>query len=423
MPPRRTRRFRPILRPRAGSAIRRELRAGQVGGLARALPGGVFDAGFEVLLRRIDRAPILGGNRVEVFTRGTDAFAAMRAAGRAARAEILVESYIFKDDATGRSFLEDAGAAARRNVAVRVLADAVGSLATPASFWREMAGHGVEVILFNPLFRRFWWFQPFRDHRKIFVADRRVAFTGGMNIGEEYGSARPQPGLDWRDTHVRVEGPAAWEMAVVFAEGWTRAGGRPFDLEPLPAERAADAGARILVLDSRPFRGQAEAAAVLAAVVGAARRYVWLTNAYFAPGRMAIDILGEAAGRGVDVRLVLPGWTDVPLLRHAAHGYYADLLARGVRIFEYGGHVLHAKSLVADGYSSVIGSTNLDFRSFTFNAECNLVILDRATGTTMEEIFRRDLERSKEILLPEWRSRPALHRLGDRMARWLSPVL
>ena len=384
---------------------------------------GVEDPGFELLLRRIDQAPILGGNRVEVFTGGAEAFAAMREAGLAAEREIILESYIFKDDATGRSFLEAAASAARRGAAVRVMADAVGSLDTPARFWREMAGHDVEVLLFNPFFRRFWWFQPFRDHRKILAVDRKVAFTGGMNIGEEYGSPRARSGAAWRDTHVRVEGPAAWEMAVVFAEGWTRAGGRPFVIEPLAAGETDAEGARILVLDSRPGRGQAESAAVLAAIVGAARRYVWITNAYFAPGRIAIDILGEAAARGVDVRLLLPGWTDVPLLRHAAHGYYADLLARGVRIFEYGGHVLHAKSLVADGYASVVGSSNLDSLSFVFNAECNLVILDRATGARMEEIFREDLGASKEILRGEWGSRTLPHRLGDRLARGLSPVL
>jgi cardiolipin synthase len=423
MSPRRLRRFRPILHPRAGMRLPEELRTGRVGELARSLPEGVEDPGFELLLRRIDRGPILGGNRVEVFTLGAEAFAAMRKAGLAAEREILLESYIFKDDATGRAFLEEAAAAILRGAAVRVMADAAGSQTTRAGFWREMEGRGIETRLFNPLFPFFWWFQPFRDHRKIFVVDRRVAFTGGMNIGEEYGSPRPKAGRTWRDTHVRVEGPAAWEMAVVFAEGWERTGGRPFEIEPLPAEAAAGPGARILVLDSRPGRGHAESAAVLAAIVGAARRSVWITNAYFAPGRTAIDVLGAAAGRGVDVRLLLPGWTDVPLLRHAAHGYYADLLARGVRVFEYGGHVLHAKSLVADGYVSVVGSTNLDFRSFVFNAECNLVIFDRATGTTMEEIFRRDLEASEEILPSAWRRRSVQHRLGDRMARWLSPVL
>jgi cardiolipin synthase A/B len=418
------RRFRPLLHPRAGGLVLpRELRAAQVGQLARRLPRGVEDAGFELLLRRIDRGPIFGGNRVEVFTGGGDAFAAMRGASLAAQREILLESYIFKDDAMGRTFLEDAAAAANRGVAVRVMADAAGSLATHAGFWREMGRQDVEVRLFNPFFQRYWWLQPFRDHRKILVVDRRVAFTGGMNIGEEYGSPRSRTGQLWRDTHVRIEGPAAWEMAVVFAEGWTRTGGRPFGIAPLPAEGTQGPGARILVLDSRPWRGAAESAAVLSAIVGAARNRLWITNAYFAPGQVAIDVLGEAAERGVDVRLLLPGWTDVPLLRHAAHGYYAELLARGVRVFEYGGHVLHAKSLVADGYVSVVGSTNLDFRSFVFNAECNLVILDHAAGATMEEVFHGDLAASTEIQLAAWRSRPFRHRLGDRAARWLSPVL
>ncbi|HEV8577639.1 MAG TPA: phospholipase D-like domain-containing protein [Thermoanaerobaculia bacterium] len=411
------------MHPRVGEKLPRALRVGRVGRLAGALPLGVEDPDFEVLLRRIDRGPIFGGNRIEVFTHGADAFAAMRQAALAAGREILLESYIFKDDSTGRLFLEEAVAAARRGLAVRVMADAAGSFGTRAEFWDEMERRGVEVRLFNPLYPRFWWFQPFRDHRKILVVDRQVGFTGGMNIGEEYGSPRSRPGQMWRDTHVRVEGPAAWEMAVVFAEGWTWGGGQPFDLERLAVEETESPGARILVLDSRPWRGASESAAVLAAIVGAARRTVWITNAYFAPGRIAVDILGEAVDRGVDVRLLLPGWTDVPLLRHAAHGYYADLLARGVRIFEYGGHVLHAKSLVADGYVSVVGSTNLDFRSFVFNAECNLVVLDRATAATLEEIFQRDLEMSEEILMAAWRRRPVLHRLGDRMARWLSPVL
>ena len=399
------------------------MRTGNVGLLAGGLLQGVEDPGFETLLRRIDRAPVLGGNRVEIFTAGAEAFAAMRKAVLGAEREILLESYIFKDDATGRLFLEEAAAAARRGVSVRVMADTVGSLETRAGFWREMQARGVEVRLFNPFFRHFWWFQPFRDHRKILVVDRRIAFTGGMNIGEEYGSPQTRTGQTWRDTHVRIEGPTAWEMAVVFAEGWTRTGGRPFDIGPLPAEEAERPGARILALDSRPWRGHVESAAVLAAIVGAARRSVWITNAYFAPGRIAIDILGAAAARGVDVRLLLPGWTDVPLLRHAAHGYYTDLLERGVRVFEYSGHVLHAKSLVADGHASVVGSTNLDFRSFVFNAECNLVILDRTTGAAMEESFRRDLETSAEIFPLAWRNRPLPHRLGDRAARWLSPVL
>src|SRR6185295_5625727 len=249
----RFRRFRPILHPAPGRKLPRELRVGRVGRLAATLPQGLEDPGFEILLRRIDGAPFLGGNRVEIFFEGRTAFAAMREAALAAQREILLESYIFKDDATGRLFLEGAKAAAARGLKVRVLADAMGSYSTRAGFWREMESHGIETHLFHPVFKQLWY-QPFRDHRKILVVDREVAFTGGMNIGEEYGSPNPRPGQLWRDTHVRVAGPAAWEMAVVFSEGWQHAGGEPFEIDPLPASAAEEPGSRILVLDSRPNR-------------------------------------------------------------------------------------------------------------------------------------------------------------------------
>lgn len=424
MSPRRFRHFQPFPRPFAGRRLPRELRGQNVVRLAQRFPEGVRDPGFEVLLRRIDGAPLLGGNEVEVYVRGEDAFAAMRAAVSSARREILLESYIYKDDATGRAFLEDLAAAAARGVRVKVLADALGSIATRADFWREMELRGIESRLFHPLFKKLWY-QPFRDHRKILVVDGRVAFTGGMNIGEEYGSAvrTTRPGSTWRDTHLRVAGPTAWEMAIVFGESWVQAEGSPLDLPTLDAEKAEAPGSRILVLDSRPKRGAAESAAALAAVAGAARRSLWITNAYFAPGWAGVRILGQAAARGVDVRLLLPGMTDVPIVRHAGHGYFSRLLRRGVRIFEYQGSILHAKSLVADGHVSVVGSTNLDFRSFLFNSECDLLVLCDRTAQTLEQVFLKDLESAEEIRRSDWKRRKPLHRAGDRMARWLAPVL
>lgn len=418
----RSRRFRPIPRPFAGRKLPRELQVGRVGRLAEALADGVEGPGFEQLLRRIDQSPILGGNEVKLYFEGVEAFHDMREATRDARGEVLLESYIFKDDSIGRMFLKEAAEVAARGVSVRMLADAIGSFSTRRRFWRDLEAHGIEVCLYNPIFPRLWY-QPFRDHRKIFAVDRRVAFTGGMNIAEEYGSPRPRPGGNWRDTNVRVTGPAAWEMAVVFAEGWKEAGGAPFEIDPLPAESGEAPGARILVLDSRPNRGQAESASVLAAIAGAARRTLWITNAYFAPGRRAVDVLARAVERGVDVRLLLAGKTDVPIIRRAGHGYYSALLERGVRIWEYEAAVLHAKSLVADGLVSVVGSTNLDFRSFLFNTECNLVILDRGTAAEMERAFRDDLGRSREIGKEAWRHRTVRKKMEDRMARWLSPVL
>ncbi len=412
--------LRPILRPGVGHLLPPELTARHIGRLAEALPAGVRGPDFETLLRRVEAKPVHPGNQLELYHTGEAAFAAMFQAVAAARHEVLVESYIFKDDAVGRAMLDALAAAARRGVTVRVLADALGSQGTRAEFWREMANRGIDAHLFHPLFKHLWY-QPFRDHRKLLVVDRAVGFTGGMNIGVEYGSPSA-PGGPWRDSHVRVAGPAAWTMAIVFNEGWEHAGGEPIDLPPLAV--ATDLpGARVLVLDARPMRGNHEAAASLAAIAGAARERLWITNAYFAPGHTAVRVLARAARRGVDVRLLLPGRTDVPIVRHAGHGYFRDLLRRGVRIFEYGAAVLHAKSLVADGYVSVVGSTNLDFRSFLFNAECNLVVFDAPFAARLEQAFTGDLAQAAEITLPAWRRRSLLHRAGDRLARLLSPVL
>ena len=212
-------------------------------------------------------------------------------------------------------------------------------------------------------------------------------------------------------------------MAVVFSEGWTHAEGEPSTCRRSSPPRPRRPAPACWCSTPAPAAGHAEVAAALAALVGAARRRLWITNAYFAPGHRAMKILVDAARRGVDVRLLLPGTTDVPLVRHAGHGYYAELLAAGVRIFEYQPAILHAKSLVADGYASVVGSTNLDFRSFVFNAECNVLVLDRETAGAMERAFEADLEQSHEITRAEWRRRPLLERLGDRLARLLSPVL
>ncbi len=395
------------------------MRVNAVGKLAAALPEGLRDPGFAVLLRRIDQSPFLEGNRVRAFFRGPETFEAMRAAIEAAREEVQVESYIFKDDATGRSLMETLGRAVGRGVKTRVLADAFGSIATRRSFWNEMRARGIEVRLFHPLFPHLLM-QPFRDHRKILVVDERTAFTGGMNIGDEYGSSLSARGGPWRDTHVQMDGPAAWGMAIVFTEAWHAAGGSRIELAPLAPQTG---GVPILVLDSRPFRGTGEIASSLAAIAAGARRRLWITMAYFAPRWRAIERLGEAARRGVDVRLLLPGKSDVPLVRHAGHGYYKALLERGVRIFEYQPAVLHAKTLVADDFVSLAGSSNLDFRSFHFNAECNIVMLGEETGRVFSSKFEEDLEKSVEVTAASWARRSFLHRTGDALARRLGPVL
>jgi cardiolipin synthase len=426
-PWRRFRRFRrrtallyATLHPRAGRKLAKELRAEVVGRLASNFPLGVRDPGFESLLGRIMTGPIHHGDKVELFFRGEPAFASVLEAIEGAKEEILLETYILRDDETGRRFLGYLGKAVERGVRVRVLADAIGSWSTKNAYWTDMQALGIEVRQFHPLWSHFRSFL-YRDHRKIIVVDRRIAFTGGMNIANEYGSSRDTEGTTWRDTHMRVDGATAWEMAIVFQEGWKRSGGRSLHLPPL-TQKVSD-GAKTMVLGSLPGRGSGEMASVLAALVTAARDRLWITNSYFAPNRTAIRLLASAARRGVDVRLLLQGPTDMPLVRHAGHGNYNELLESGVRIYEYVVSVLHAKTVLVDDYVSIIGSTNLDFRSFYYNAECNVLIFDEDIAQKMAVAFEKDLQPTPEILLESWVKRPLYHRIGDKLAWYLSPLL
>ena len=414
-------RWRAVLYPVLGRRLPRALRAKRAGRVAATWPDGVRAPEFEEMVARIDTGPVHRGDRIEVFHHGVEAGAAVRAAIEGAQEEVLLETYILKDDATGNALLELLGRAAARGVKVRVLADAVGSWFTKRQFWERMAGQGIEVRLFHPLLRHF--FDLFRrDHRKIIVVDRRIGFTGGMNVADEYGVAQNFPEIQaWRDTHVRLEGTTAWGLAIVFNEGWERAGGTALRLPEKPA--TPPTGAKTIVLSCRPGRGHAETSAVLAATMGAARRTLWITNSYFAPHPAVLGRLCAAAKRGVDVRLLLAGQTDVPVVRRVGRASYARLLASGVRIFEYQPTVMHAKTVVVDDWASMIGSSNLDYRSYYLNAECNVLILDEATGCGMGRSFLQDLEQATEIGPETWARRSRWARQADVFYRWLSPLL
>lgn len=414
-------RLKAVLRPLAGRKLPRKLRAENVARLAATWTEGVRSDAYEQLVGRIDTGPIHHGDRIAVFHRGPDALAAVQAAIEQAEKEILLETYILKDDATGQGLLGVLADAVRRGVKVRVLADAAGSWSTKRRFWRQMESHGIETRLFHPLIGRFRDLL-LRDHRKIVVVDRRIAFTGGMNIGNEYAASRGAPGgRVWRDSHVRLEGTSAWEMAVVFNEGWMRAGGASLQF-PLHTQTMSP-GPKTIVLDCRSGRGHQETASVLALTMAAARERLWITNAYFAPQPGVLRGLCRAARRGVDVRLLLPAKSDMPIVRRAGHGSYAKLLACGVRIFEYQPTMLHAKTLVADDWAAMIGSSNLDYRSYYFNAECNVLILDAETGAGMAKTYMEDLRHAVEITPEIWRRRTRLKKIGDTLARLLSPLL
>ena len=366
------------------------------------------------MLCAIDQAPFHTDTLGTPYFDGGSAFAAMQEAIHAARNEVLLEAYVLRGDATGRDMLESLRVAVARGVEVRLLADAFGSGQTRRQFWSMCRDSGSMLLLSRRPIYAPKGLLPIIDHRKLLIVDRRIAFTGGMNIGDEYRSGRNGDSA-WRDTHVRLEGSIVAELAAIFAESWESAGGDPLPTCNISASREQAAAA--LVLDSRQGRGTNEVLASYAATLGAARKRVWISNAYFAPSRPILELLKRTARRGIDVRLLLPGRCDIPVIRSATQGYYHELLAAGVRLFEYQGAVLHAKTVVADGQVGIIGSTNFDFRSFDFNAECNVLFQDERIAGELEAAFEHDLLASLPVDEATWASRPRLARIVAWLAR------
>jgi cardiolipin synthase len=369
-------------------------------------------------------ASLVAGNRVALLVDGPQTLQAIRAAIENARHHVHLETYIFSDDAIGRALRELLIGRRQQGIEVRVLYDAIGSVTTPAEFFDPMRQAGVEVLQFRPLnpTRTLPWKVNNRDHRKIVVVDGRFAFTGGINISSTYASASSsRPGPDtgreeaWRDTHVQIEGPVAAQFQKLFLHTWERAGGRVDGgsaqyfppLAPLGAELVA------AVATSGGDRNETTIYDTYAVSIGHASRRLWMTQAYFAPDPGLRRALITAARRGVDVRIIVPSFTDSGLIFHASRKDYDELLAGGVRIYEQRYALLHAKSMVIDTALSMVGSANFDMRSFLHNNEVNAVIVGSDFAQRLEALFERDLRDTRELKLQSWRQRPWTDRFKE----------
>lgn len=376
------------------------------------------------------REPLVVGNRSRLLVDGPQTHAAMFAAIEAARHAVALETYILEGGKVGDRLAELLGRKRRQGVQVRVLYDAVGSFGTDAEYFDRLKADGILVCAFNPV-------TPTRgsedltlnnrDHRKILVTDRRVAFTGGINISGVYasgsfGSARARPAEDpketgWRDTHVQLEGPVVDSLLKLFDETWS--GQRcepPGEAKPAPPPvRASNEVMRVIAQDPKAERNEVYVEVLSA--ISHAEEHAWLTFGYFVPDPQTIDALKAAARRGVDVRILVPGQSDVWLTLHAGRSHYSDLLDAGVRIFERQEAVLHAKTAVVDGVWSTVGSTNLDWRSFVHNYEVNVVILGGDMASQLRALFERDLANSREITAGAWAKRGLGSRIKEAFSR------
>jgi cardiolipin synthase len=372
-------------------------------------------------VRRYSSEPLTTGNEVKVLVDGPETYAALEASMRAARHYIDLETFIYGDDDIGRRFAALLAEKKREGIEVHVLYDSLGSMDTPRSFFDELRSQGIDVREFrpmNPVKNPLIWNIQNRDHRKIVVVDGKTGFTGGINIDSTYLSAstsRPGPkrGLKdgWRDTHVRIDGPAVAQLQHLFLESWKEAGG---DVGPESSAAIPPAGNKLvtIVANSSESDDRSLYGTYLAAFNCASRR-LWITHAYFAPNEDLLTAMTDAAQRGVDVRLIVPSFTDSSIVLNATQATYTRLLKSGVKIYELKDALLHAKSVVIDGTVSIVGSANLDMRSFLHNEEANAIVIDRDVGQRMEQVFEKDQKAARPVELERWEQRSIWQRFKE----------
>lgn len=356
----------------------------------------------------------VGAHRLALLKDGGQAFPAMLAAIAAARRSICFETYIFRSDRTGARFAEALAERARQGVEVSFLYDAWGSSVSSATL-ELLHGAGVRTLCFHPLrfagrLRAAIGRVTRRDHKKTLVVDSEVGFTGGINICDDY---VPHEGPGWRDTHLRVEGPAVGELERFFLHTWRRGGGEPVNPAlHTPAESSPATGISVLTSDQR--RGRMSISEAYRRAITHAKERILITNAYFLPEIRLLRALMAAARRGVDVRVMVPGTTDVLAVLYASRSIYDLLLDSGVRMFEWNGRVLHAKTAVIDGRWSTVGSSNLDYQSLRYNLEVNAMIDDPGFASALEAMFEEDLAHCDEIVSERWSKRS----LWSRIISW-----
>jgi len=371
---------------------------------------------------RMARLPFLRANAVELLVDGDATFESILEGIGAAREYILFQFFIVKDDQIGRRVQERLIEKAREGVRVYFLYDEVGSNALPERYKNELREAGAEVFNFHTRQGPRNRFQiNFRNHRKVVVVDGRVAWIGGHNVGDEYLGLDPEFG-HWRDTHVRIEGPAAMAAQLSFVEDWNWATRSLPDVR-WTAEAAPDGSdIPVLVIPTGPADEFETAALMFTHAINSAQQRIWIASPYFVPDEGVIAALQLAAMRGVDVRILIPDRPDHLLVYLAAFTYFGDPIRAGVKFFKYTGGFLHQKVMLIDDLTSAIGTANFDNRSFRLNFEITAVIADPAFASQVEAMLEQDFAHSRVVGTDEYEGRSFWFRLAARAARLTAPI-
>jgi cardiolipin synthase A/B len=351
------------------------------------------------------------GNVVELLIDGAQAYPAMLQEIGRAQKTILMDSYIFNDDAAGRLFSSALCDAAERGVLVYLIVDGVGTRHVPSAFFEKMRRAGLHVLVYRspaPWGRSFGLFR--RDHRKMLVTDGSIGFAGGINIGAEWLS-RESGGLGWHDLHLRIEGPAVRELSKLAISTWHINGRILLDSKRFLPEIPKKGAEHVSIIGSRERKKRKVIRRSYLQAIRQARIYIYITNAYFLPDAGFRRAMKNACRRGVDVRVMVPEKGDIPIVDRASQAIYSRLLKAGIRIFLWKSDVLHAKSAAIDGEWATVGSFNIDHRSWRMNLEVNVNAVGANLSGQLRDLFLKDQAHCGELTLEEWRKRPFITKL------------
>lgn len=382
-----------------------------------------------VMARSLSGAQYYPGNSVEVFTDGTTKFEALKADLRGAQRSINIQYYIFEDDRLGNEVADILIERARAGVKVRLLYDHVGSFHVKSKFFRRLKAEGVEAepflkVTVPQLASHINW----RNHRKICIIDNATGYIGGMNVADRYIDGGKKFAV-WRDTHLRISGPAVAALQYSFAVDWSFMGGGLIeenespDNEPPHTGRDVVGGVGAQLLTSGPTSQWANIGMIFHRAIGNARRRVYIQTPYFLPTDALLKTLQTAALSHVDVRIMLPVASDSRMLTHASGSYISECLQAGIKFYLYKPGMLHSKMMIVDDEFVTIGSSNFDFRSFECNFESNMLLYSNELTAQMLAVFMSDLKECYRVAPADWHRRPISLKAAESVFRLLSPVL
>jgi cardiolipin synthase len=374
-------------------------------------------------------SPLTGNNTVKLLLNGEEKFPELLSALEGATSHIHLEYYIYENDDTGNSVVDMLIKKAQQGVEVRFMYDDFGSRGLGKKFIRKLEANGIETA---PFYKIKWYGLVnrlnYRNHRKIIVIDGKKSFIGGINISNRYrNDTQPKNNLYWRDTHLMIDGSATFFLQYIFICDWNFCAknklqfGSNYFPKYLQEEQIRDE--LVQIVPSGPDSKLPVIFYSLLKAIGAAKKQVLITSPYFIPGESLMDALIIAAKSGVEIKLLIPWKSDSMIVNSAARSYYKELLRHGIRIFEYQKGFVHSKVMIIDDNLSVVGSANMDYRSFDLNFEVNAMLYSKSVTEQLQKAFNNDLEHSSEINPTDWLNRPKYIHLYEKLVGLLAPIL